>query len=174
MREIVSKVQGKTSLGSLLGDCEGKWIGVDLDSTLAKSQKEWRGYGCIGAPIMPAVRLVRRLLDAGYEVRIFTARAACKNPVTLIQAKYAITAWCIEHIGVPLPVTCEKDSRCARIIDDRVIEMRKDKGYLRRVESEMYRETVEMLIRECERKGDLGKRLKDAVAVAKSVLERYR
>lgn len=174
LRELRKKVGQTISLGSLLGDCEGKWIGVDLDSTLARSQKEWKGYSSIGDPIMPAVWLVQRLLKEGYEVKIFTARASCKNPVTLLQAKFAITSWCIEHVGFPLAVTCEKDERCARIIDDRALEMRKDRGYLRREESESYRETVEMLIGEIERGGAADKRQRDALAVARAVLDKYR
>lgn len=53
---------------------EGKgWVGVDLDGTLAHYD-EFRGDDHVGEPIEPMVRRVRKMLDEGKDVRIFTAR----------------------------------------------------------------------------------------------------
>src|SRR5688572_22863629 len=50
------------------------WIGVDLDGTLAYHDPQ-QGLDPIGKPIEATLFRVRQWLDAGIEVRIFTARA---------------------------------------------------------------------------------------------------
>lgn len=57
-----------------------KWIGVDFDGTLAESMEKYDAKKC-GAPIERMIERVRDLLDAGQEVRIFTARAYPLNRV---------------------------------------------------------------------------------------------
>ena len=49
------------------------WIGVDLDGTLAYYD-QWRGALHIGEPIPVMLERVKRWLDEGKDVRIFTAR----------------------------------------------------------------------------------------------------
>ena len=55
------------------------WIGVDLDGTLAFVGGHIDMHFMIGMPIPKMVHEVRRLLEAGHDVRIFTARM-CENP----------------------------------------------------------------------------------------------
>lgn len=101
------------------------WVGVDLDATLAVDNG-WRGELIIGPPIPHMVKRVKHLLEAGIEVRIFTARhCGSKHPH---RVKMAIKKWCLEHIGVALEVTNKKDQFLAHIIDDRALPVIFNKG----------------------------------------------
>lgn len=93
------------------------WIGVDLDGTLAHYEG-WTGGG-IGKPIPAMVERVKAWLAGGTEVRIFTARVA--HPIAGTHA--AIEAWCLEHIGEALPVTCQKDFSMIELWDDRAVRV---------------------------------------------------
>ena len=95
------------------------WIGVDLDGTLAKSVKRQTGEE-IGAPILPMVRLVKKWLAQGEDVRIFTARINPNNAkADAGRVRRAITTWCKRHLGQILPVTYEKDWNMGLLFDDR-------------------------------------------------------
>ena len=48
-----------------------KWIGVDLDGTLAEWDG-WKGHQHIGKPIPQMVERVKRWLAMDIEVRVFT------------------------------------------------------------------------------------------------------
>jgi len=89
----------------------GKWIGVDLDGTLA----EYHGSmgKAIGRPILPMLEMVQALLRSGIEVRIFTARASDPDQIP------AIRQWLGWHGLAGCAVTNVKDFDCHLIIDDR-------------------------------------------------------
>ena len=88
------------------------WIGVDLDGTLAQYDG-WKGTEHIGEPIPLMVQRVKDWLEAGHEVRIFTARVSHDGTegrvADAMVARLAIIAWCNIHIGVQLPITNFKD-----------------------------------------------------------------
>ena len=96
------------------------WIGVDLDGTLAHYEG-WQGVAHIGAPIPAMVERVRRWLEEGREVRIFTARVS--HPDQVDAATEAIGAWCLDHIGVVLPITNVKDYAMIELWDDRAVQV---------------------------------------------------
>jgi len=112
------------------------WIGVDLDGTLAYYD-QWRGALHIGEPIPAMLERVRRWLDEGKDVRIFTARvnregiaSAMASPEGVAAAAREITAveecirqWCEKHVGRALPVTCCKDYGMIELWDDRCIQV---------------------------------------------------
>lgn len=105
------------------------WVGVDLDGTLARYDA-WEGPMVIGAPIAPMVERVKRWLDEGVEVRIFTARFsgfATKQEELAVVA--AIQEWCLEHVGQALPVTNVKDYAMAELWDDRAVQVVKNEGH---------------------------------------------
>ena len=105
-----------------------RWIGVDLDGTLAKSVKAQTGEE-IGAPIHPMVQLVKRWLANGEDVRIFTARInPHRGQVTAMRARRAIEAWCKRHVGQVLPITYEKDWDMTLLFDDRARQVERDTG----------------------------------------------
>ena len=112
------------------------WIGVDLDGTLAYYD-QWRGALHIGEPIPAMLARVRRWLDEGKDVRIFTARvnregiaSAMASPEGVAAAAREVAAveecirqWCAKHVGRALPITCCKDYGMIELWDDRCIQV---------------------------------------------------
>lgn len=103
------------------------WIGVDLDSTLAYYDS-WRGETHIGAPIPLMIARVKAWIAAGIDVRIVTARVSCSDVHELAAVTAAVHAWCREHIGVELPLTCTKDYQMIELWDDRCVQVEKNTG----------------------------------------------
>lgn len=103
------------------------WVGVDLDGTLAHYD-EWRGVNHIGAPVPAMVTLVKAMIAAGRDVRIFTARVAYEPEGSW--AREVIQNWCAEHLGVILPVTNVKDFGMIALYDDRCIQVEQNTGRL--------------------------------------------
>lgn len=104
------------------------WYGFDLDGTLAIYTK-WRGATHIGEPVMPMLKKLIEHLDAGDEVRIFTARVSKENgEAEATAARLAIEQWCEKHVGTPLAVTNEKDMRMIRLYDDRCVHVETNTG----------------------------------------------
>lgn len=104
---------------------------VDLDGTLAHAEEgdfKLNGPEYIGAPIPAMVARVRKWLDDGKEVKIFTARVAEKNPRLLAPIIAAIEKWSRAHIGETLEITCIKDSDAKEIWDDRAVRVTRNSG----------------------------------------------
>ena len=93
------------------------WVGVDFDGTLA-TYDHYRGDDHTGDPVEPMVKLVRKLLHEGVDVRLFTARKP--HP--------ALRKWMKEHLGVILPITNVKDPGMIAAIDDRAIGIMRNTG----------------------------------------------
>ena len=101
------------------------WVGVDLDGCLA----EYHGDPLtIGKPVPKMMRRVKRLLKAGKEVRIFTARVyygpersglASANCKWVRNQRRLIRDWTIKHVGKELKATCIKDFLMEYLYDDR-------------------------------------------------------
>jgi hypothetical protein len=114
------------------------WIGVDLDGTLSMDMPgEPFNPFKIGPPVPRMVEIVKEHLRDGYEVRIFTARACTKDHETIFDGsreEYSakvtdvIRAWCFEHIGTTLEVTCEKDYEMRLFYDDRARQVVRNVG----------------------------------------------
>lgn len=60
---------------------------------------------------------VKKWLDEGRDVRIFTARASVPEQVPYVHA------WCKKHFGRELPVTNVKDFAMKELWDDRAIQV---------------------------------------------------
>lgn len=122
------------------------WIGVDLDATLARYDG-WKGPTVIGDPIPAMVERVKQWRREGRDVRIFTARVWAPSEEDLraadtatgyeamrarqrevIAARFAIRQWCVDNIGEPLPITCQKDLACMEIWDDRAVQVIPNSG----------------------------------------------
>lgn len=108
------------------------WIGVDLDGTLAHYDG-WKGVDHIGDPIPKMLARVKQWLAAGRSVRIFTARMH-GHGIPLIgdsgtltsevsDVKTPIEEWCLQHIGVKMPVTNIKDFGMIELWDDRAVQV---------------------------------------------------
>ena len=111
-------------------DMKGGWIGVDLDGTLAH-YTGYEGPDKIGPPISRMVSLVKLLLNAGWDVRVFTARVGPqKSPQDRVYAAQAIRVWTMRHIGQELLATHEKDYAMAWCFDDRCTQVVPNSGVL--------------------------------------------
>lgn len=108
---------------SLDYDSKKEWIGVDLDGTLAE-YTEFKGAENIGKPIPKMVDRVKQWVKAGKRVKIMTARADTDNQNDIA----VIEKWCVDNIGVKLPVTCKKDKYMIELWDDRVVRVKKNTG----------------------------------------------
>ena len=100
---------------------ERGWIGVDFDGTLAL-YTDYDGADELGDPIAPMIKRVKRWLKRGYEVRIFTARAANSLSVR------AIEEWLEENLGELLPITNIKDRDMIALWDDRCVPVYCNEG----------------------------------------------
>ena len=99
----------------------GKWIGVDLDGTLAeyKSNKNQS----IGEAIQPMLQRVKEWIDDGKEVRIFTARASDEDQIK------AVEKW-LSNQGIgDLAITNVKDFDMVELWDDKAIRVKRNTGY---------------------------------------------
>jgi len=105
------------------------WIGVDLDGTLAHYDR-WHEDGRIGEPVPAMAERVRAWLADGRTVVIFTARLAreADRPEAVAAARERIAAWTLQHFGVALRATAEKDYRFTTIVDDRCVAIEANTG----------------------------------------------
>ena len=114
------------------------WIAVDLDGTLAHYDG-WLGEDYIGPPIPEMVERVKEWIAEGREVKIFTARVGTGRGLSPISGmedtvefaerqRALIEEWSIQHIGVALPVTAQKDYAMGELWDDRAIQVATNTG----------------------------------------------
>lgn len=103
------------------------WIAVDFDGTLA-TYDGWKGLTILGDPVPPMIDRVKAWLANGYEVRIFTARISNIERQSRRAAIAAIDAWCLQHIGMILPVTNVKDMAMLALYDDRAVQIELNTG----------------------------------------------
>jgi hypothetical protein len=100
----------------------GKWIGVDLDGTLAEHSATANNGDGIGKPIPPMLKRVREWGRQGVEVRIFTARAGSASQVNLIRE------W-LRGLGLAhLTITNIKDTDMMEHWDDRAVRVQRNTG----------------------------------------------
>lgn len=102
----------------------GKYLGVDLDGTLARSGPGGP-RGAIGKPVPAMVEKVKQALAAGKDVRIYTARVA-NDPDG--KATRAIQAWSQKNLGEALPVTDIKEPGMEELLDDKAVHVGKNTG----------------------------------------------
>ncbi len=77
------------------------------------------------------VERVKKWLAAGIEVRIMTARVAPGDARTdPARQRREIAAWCKEHLGTYLPITCQKDYSMIALYDDRCVQVEMNTGRL--------------------------------------------
>ena len=125
VRNVIENQHRFKSAIERFGKPDDKWVGVDLDSTLAKYHG-WKGPEHIGKPVPKMLKLVKRLLDEGQNIKIFTARAADGK-----RAIDPIKAWCKKHLGRELEVTNVKDHAMSVLYDDRAITVGKNTGEIK-------------------------------------------
>lgn len=105
------------------------WIGVDLDGTLAKYDG-WKGIDHVGEPVPLMLERVKKFLEDGYTVKIFTARVSISEP-DRSKVVMVIQDWLEEH-GLPrLAVTNVKDFGMIELYDDRAVSVIPNTGKIR-------------------------------------------
>jgi len=111
-------------------ESEMGWIGVDLDGTLAYYD-EWRGVDHIGKPVPAMLDRVKRWVEEGKTVKIFTARASAPD------FDIAVVHEWLKANGLPeLEVTNSKDYAMIRCYDDRSVQVETNTGRLIGAEEE--------------------------------------
>jgi hypothetical protein len=117
--DVLSVTAGIDFIGSF--GPQGRWVGVDLDGTLAHWDDQSTLEG-IGKPIPAMVSFVQSMVADGVRVKIFTARAGEKSQIPLI------LKW-LESNGLPrLEITNLKDYGMQRFYDDRGVQVEKNTG----------------------------------------------
>lgn len=101
-------------------------IALDLDGTLAFYDK-WRGIDHIGEPIPEMMKKVRKWIEDGDDIEIFTARVSGDaNEATL--ATWHIDQWLRKHDLPPFTISCIKKKKYDLFMDDRAISVVKNRG----------------------------------------------
>jgi hypothetical protein len=118
-QNILSFAPGGKNERSLYGES----VAVDLDGTLAKDSG-WKGAEYIGEPVQPMLDLVKKLLDDGEEVVIFTARVHDGEKST----KEHIRDWLKDHDLPDLEITNEKRPDMEKFYDDKAVAVEKNRG----------------------------------------------
>lgn len=116
---------------------EGAWIGVDLDRTLARYDRNPNGYDPmeIGEPLWPMVSRIKRWIAVGIRVKIFTARVSGFDLTVEGRTKREamitrIQDYLEKDCELPrLEVTNEKDYLCVALWDDIAVTMHPNTGY---------------------------------------------
>lgn len=108
------------------------WVGFDLDGTLAHYEG-WTGGG-IGEPVPAMLEMVKKYLEDGTEVRIFTARVGEYEGMSdeiraaIAEQRKLIEDWTEKHVGKRLKVTAMKDFGMMALFDDRAFRVEVNTG----------------------------------------------
>jgi len=100
---------------------DSRWIGVDLDGTLAEYDG-WKGHDQIGDPIPRMLRRVRAWVLSGYNVRILTTRGRD------YKHRKPVERWLARHGLRGLKVTTSKDHHMIALFDDRAVSVKPNTG----------------------------------------------
>ena len=99
----------------------GSWVGVDLDGTLAVWDSR-SSLDRIGPPVPAMLSYVRRMVDNGVRVKIFTARAGDPGQIPKIEK------WLDRNGLTGLEITNIKDYYMERLYDDRAVQVEQNTG----------------------------------------------
>lgn len=106
------------------------WFGVELDGGLATEVEVTENFELIiGDPVPDVVEVVKKNLEAGIKVKVFSPRVASTNPKRVLAAR-TIRKWTKEHIGVALDSTAEKDYLCLSLFAVSIRQLVPDQGLL--------------------------------------------
>lgn len=99
-------------------------IAVDLDGTLASHYDAKFDKNVIGDPIPDMMSRVKKWLDQGKQVKLFTARAVDPENIPPIRK------WLDKYELNNVDITAIKDPSIVKIYDDRAVQVRKNSGEL--------------------------------------------
>ena len=99
------------------------WTGVDLDGTLAYYDR-MSSLDEVGEPVPAMLALVKKMINNGIRVKIFTARAQDPEQLPIIRK------WLKENSLPELEITNNKDYNMQMLYDDRCIQVERNTGRL--------------------------------------------
>lgn len=108
------------------------WDGYDFDKTIAIYEKGDDKFSVLklGAPIESMIEHIKANLASGKKCKIFTARVSYDDERINQAVREVIRAWCVEHIGVALEITCKKDIGMRTLYDDRARQVVENTGQI--------------------------------------------
>jgi GrpB-like predicted nucleotidyltransferase (UPF0157 family) len=127
IKSYLKKAKQEAQKDYLIPSKEKAWIGVDLDGTLAFYDMNSPMIN-IGRPIPLMVKRVKAMVDKGYRVKVFTARAQDSDQVLLIRN------WLKKNGLPPLEITNIKDYNMIKLFDDRAVQVELNTGKLIKAE----------------------------------------
>jgi len=99
------------------------WTGVDLDGTLAYFDR-MSSYDKVGEPVPAMLALVKKMINNGVRVKIFTARVEDPEQLPIIRK------WLKDNNLPELEITNIKDFNMRMLYDDRCIQVERNTGRL--------------------------------------------
>jgi len=99
------------------------WTGVDLDGTLAYFDR-MSSYNKVGEPVPAMLALVKKMINNGVRVKIFTARVEDPEQLPIIRK------WLKDNNLPALEITNIKDFNMRMLYDDRCIQVERNTGRL--------------------------------------------
>jgi hypothetical protein len=97
-------------------------VGFDLDGTIAYYEPGYCERRIIGPPIQTMIIEMNKWINAGFTVKIFTARVAEQSSIKLIQT------WLRENNLPEIEITNIKDPGLFLFYDDRAVHVRRNTG----------------------------------------------
>ncbi len=123
IKNYLKRAKEEASKEYMIPSSERGWIGVDLDGTLA-FHDAYSPMIKIGDPVPLMLKRVEKMIELGYRVKIFTARAQDSDQILLIRK------WLLQN-GLPsLEITNIKDYNMIKLFDDRAVQVEANTGKL--------------------------------------------
>ena len=123
IKNYLEKAKEEVAKEYIISSQEKGWIGVDLDGTLAFHDAN-SPMVRIGAPVPLMVKRVKGMIEKGYRIKIFTARAQDSEQILLIRK------WLKKNDLPALEITNIKDYNMIKLFDDRAVQVERNTGKL--------------------------------------------
>jgi len=105
-----------------------KTIAVDWDGTLVEDHG-FRGACEYGAPIPKMVERIKKWVNEGHEVLIYTSRVSAEHDVNRAKMESDSIQYVLREMGLPpLQITANKYMRIAEFWDDRSVRVMRNTG----------------------------------------------
>ena len=121
IKNYLEKAKEEVAKEYIISSAEKGWIGVDLDGTLAFHDAN-SPMVRIGAPVPLMVKRVKGMIEKGYRIKIFTARAQDSEQILLIRK------WLKKNDLPALEITNIKDYNMIKLFDDRAVQVERNTG----------------------------------------------
>lgn len=108
-----------------------KTYAVDWDGTMVEYHG-FKGAMIYGAPIPRMVARVKKWIDEGHEILIFTARVSVEHGLQTVKQESDTIQFALREMGLPpLQITANKYARISEFWDDRAMGLERNTGNVR-------------------------------------------